>query len=52
MKRFKNFKEEQNSYEDEWGNVNEDREANKNKVQKLKFKRKKKEAEKFSAFDE
>jgi hypothetical protein len=51
MKRFKNFKEDLNSYENEWGNINEDNKAKKNKVQKIRCDRKKKEDEKFSAFD-
>tara|TARA_R110000868_G_scaffold318502_2_gene579227 strand:+ start:18 stop:176 length:159 start_codon:yes stop_codon:yes gene_type:complete len=52
MKRFKQFNETKNSYDDEWGNENEDKIAEKKKFQKIKSKRKKKESEKFSAFDE
>jgi hypothetical protein len=52
MKRFKQFNEARDSYEDEWGNENEDKIAEKKKFQKIKSKRKQKSADKFSGFDE
>lgn len=50
-KKFKNFRKN-NSWDDEWGNVNEDRLREKKRGQNLKNKRKTKENEKFQNFKE